>query len=788
MYIEERTSTHIYRQKRMLTKEELTQVERLCVHEQPAYCVAACPLKLDTKALILAIAQEDWRQALTLYEKITPFPHLLCAGCEAPCQDSCKLCSLEGGEGIAIRQLEQAVAIYGEKPKTRGLPRMKKKKTAAIFGSGLYCLFLAGELHKKAYPVTLFCQEPDLTAFLQKETEFMTPEGFSATLQTLSSMDISFVFSANLSRIHETAADFDIICCEYALAAAQYDDLDIDPHLMFSRTHHLVTGPTDGVLSAAYAAKRAALTADRLAQNLDPSNTRGEEGAVETQLFTDMEGVLPSHCLLPADMPCTKEQAVAEARRCIQCRCDACIRGCAYLQHYHKFPRVLTREIYNNVSIIMGDHMMNKPINACSLCGQCTVICPNGYDMGEICHMARQNMVSTGKMPLAPHEFALMDMMFSNGEAFLCRKQPGFDTCRYVFFPGCQAGAIAPDTVFAAYKDLCSRLEGGVALILGCCGAICDWAGRYTMYEETVNFLNDALAQLGNPTVIAGCPTCMKELSGHGHTHHFAEPDASPEISDEDRSASDCQHPSIIGIWDILTEIGLPQTARGLAKPAALHDSCGARGDAHTQQSIRQLALLMGCELVETPYSGDRSPCCGYGGLTAYANREVAKEMTQKCLERSDLPYISYCMACRDRFAREGRESRHILELIYGTHAGAPPDISEKRYNRLTLKNKLLQDIWGEEIKEMNCDFQITYTEEALTMMDDRMILKSDVVQVLQNLRTTGEAVFDSETGLCVTRMRLGNVTFWVKYEETEDGYLVHRAYSHRMNVVRRQG
>ena len=51
-------------------------------------------------------------------------------------------------------------------------------------------------------------------------------------------------------------------------------------------------------------------------------------------------------------------------------------------------------------------------------------------------------------------------------------------------------------------------------------------------------------------------------------------------------------------------------------------------------------------------------------------NRELAKEMTDKCLARSDAPYISYCMACRDRFARQGRESRHILELVYGTDAG----------------------------------------------------------------------------------------------------------------------
>ena len=48
------------------------------------------------------------------------------------------------------------------------------------------------------------------------------------------------------------------------------------------------------------------------------------------------------------------------------------------------------------------------------------------------------------------------------------------------------------------------------------------------------------------------------------------------------------------------------------------------------------------------------------------------------------------------------------------------------------------------------------------------------------------EAIRDEETGLLLTRARLGNVTFWVKYEEMDGGYRVHRAYSHRMNIVNR--
>ena len=47
-YIQERGSTHVYHVNRM-SKEEMDHMISLCVHDQPAYCVAACPFKVDTK-------------------------------------------------------------------------------------------------------------------------------------------------------------------------------------------------------------------------------------------------------------------------------------------------------------------------------------------------------------------------------------------------------------------------------------------------------------------------------------------------------------------------------------------------------------------------------------------------------------------------------------------------------------------------------------------------------------------------------------------------------------------
>ena len=760
--IQERGSTHVYKVNK-ISKEEMESMVTRCVYEEAPFCSAACPLKLDVRAMLKAAAAGDFKKALQLYEKAAPFPLIVSAGCEAPCEKKCRLS--ERGDGIAVREIEAAVSRCGKQSRLGSIFRTKKKKTAAILGSGLFPLFLAGELEKKAYPVTVFCEQENPEEFLRCAAGFLDDEAFRMELGRLKGKDIQFSFGCRIDAafLEEKRQCFDMVCVSESILDALLPDSTVIPELMYCEEEKLIACRGEGVMAAAVGAKKAALTADRLAQNLDPRSMRGTEDPFESRLYTDLDEAKALTRIRSSGDRYTEAEAAEEARRCIQCHCEECMKSCAYLEHYKKYPGLLAREIYNNTQIIMGDHQLNKPMNACTLCGQCTAVCPNGFDMARVCASARRNMVSTDKMPLAPHEFALMDMLFSNGDAFLSRLQPGKEQCRFVFFPGCQAAAVAPATVRAAYLDLCARLSGGVALMLGCCGAICDWAGRYEMQDSTRAFLLSELSKLGDPVIIAGCPTCRKELS---------------ELTGRE----------VKGIWEILDEIGLPDGAKGMDRPAALHDACGARGDARTQETVRRLAEKLGVTLTETPYSGDRAPCCGYGGLTAYANPEVADEITQKALSRSDAPYVSYCMACRDRFARQGRESRHLLELVYGTDAGSPPDISEKRWNRLSLKNELLQELWLEEPKEMKLDYELNYTDEARKLMDGRMILTDDVIAVLDAFRENGEAIED-EDGLLVARHRVGNATFWVKFSMAGDnGYLVHRAWSHRMNVVKREG
>ena len=187
-YIQERGSTHVYHVNRM-SKEEMDHMISLCVHDQPAYCVAACPFKVDTKEMLFYAAKGNFKKALAIYEKITPFPMILCDGCTAPCEEKCKLCEI--GDGVSIREVERAIVRYGESGKRSSVFRIRKKKKAVIFGSGLFPLFLAGELERKMYPTTIYCQEENYEEYIAAAAH-LSESDCRNEAKRLKSMDLSF--------------------------------------------------------------------------------------------------------------------------------------------------------------------------------------------------------------------------------------------------------------------------------------------------------------------------------------------------------------------------------------------------------------------------------------------------------------------------------------------------------------------------------------------------------------------------------------------------------------------
>ncbi len=371
-------------------------------------------------------------------------------------------------------------------------------------------------------------------------------------------------------------------------------------------------------------------------------------------------------------------------------------------------------------------------------------------------------------MPPSTHEFALADMASSLGDRFaLARHQPGHAASAALFFPGCQLAGSSPEHVARAYQLLRDRVPGGVGLWLGCCGAPAQWAGREETFQGVLRSLADTWERMGRPRIITACPSCQHVLR-----------DGLPELEVE-------------SLWTVLE----PPPARPASAPAralAVHDPCSTRGDPEVQDGVRRLLAGLGVEALELNERG-LGTCCGFGGLVRFANPEVAGKIVRRRAGESPADYVTYCAMCRDSFAREGKRALHVLDLLVegeGGDAAARPDpgLSQRRENRARLKARLLRELWGEAVEEEGAPVQLDVSPEVRALLERRMILLEDVRKVIEHAERTGDRLEDPQTGRRLASHRPVEVTYWVEYSAAQGGagFVVHNAYSHRMQVVAR--
>jgi glutamate synthase (NADPH) small chain len=461
----------------------------------------------------------------------------------------------------------------------------------------------------------------------------------------------------------------------------------------------------------------------------------------------------------------TKEEAILEAARCFPCHCLECVKVCPYLEEYGSYPKSYVRQIYNNESIVMGMRKANRMINSCALCGLCAAVCPENLNLADVCLDARQGMVRTGKMPPSTHDFALRDMAFSQSDAFaLARHQPGFTSCETAFLPGCQLSASSPGHVASSYEHLQKTSPGGIGLILGCCGAPARWAGNEAKFQEATSALEAAWGSLGRPRLITACSSCFKSLR-----------DNLPQIPIEP-------------LWSHIDLTRLPAPLPGIAgTKLAIHDPRSTRGMSEVEGSARELLQRLGVETQELNAPG-LTTCCGYGGLMLFANPAVAAKTVQRRAAQSDADYVTYCAMCRDRFAHEGKRATHILDLVFGQESDDPaarpdPGFSLRQQNRARLKDTLLRQLWGETEKPMEPSCNVQIPEELRPLLEKRMILEQDIQRTIYSAEQSGDIIENQLTGRRLASLRVACVTYWVEYSEQDGAYLVHDAYSHRMEV-----
>lgn len=772
----------------IIDQNELRRLEDLCIQEWAPWCTAMCPVHVDVRAMAGALAKGDVGAAAKIFVKSVPFPRIICRICDHPCESVCK--RRDAGEPIAIRALEQSVVMYAPSLAPAKFRIQEKQARVAVLGAGLSGLTAALDLRKKGYPVVVFDAADKLGGSLWRvDRERLPADAIQQDFEPLEALGIRFSLG--------TAVDGDLFSSQIAGDfAAVYvgtgcdapcplpvpvddasriivDTVTFETHMagIFAGGSAVLGQPARSPIESISQGRRAAISIDRFLQKVSLTASREREGAYETRLFTSTDDAKPLPRVSAADPASgySLPEAQAEAGRCLQCECLECVKICDFLAHYKGYPKKYLRQIYNNLSIVMGHRQGNQLINTCSMCGLCREVCPESLNMGDVCKAARYTMVKQGRMPPSAHEFALQDMAFSNSEkAALARMQPQAASGMYLFFPGCQLAGSSPDLVMKTYQYLKRQTDGGVGIMLRCCGAPADWAGQEQSFTQVLTAFRDQWTAMGSPKLILACSSCYAVFKAH-----------LPEVP-------------LISLWEFMDEKGLPdETVTSRIGTLAIHDPCTSRHERTVQQSVRRIVQRLGYTIEEMELSGESTECCGFGGLMYFAHRDIARKVIQRRIGETDLDLLAYCAVCRDFFSYHGKSTWHLLDLIFGTAAlgqepPRPADFSQRRENRVRLKNRLLTELWSEKGVEPEGyqHIKLRMSEKMRDVMHERMILVEDLQQVIQWAESTNCKLTHGRTDHFLAHHRPGTVTYWVEYSIDGDAYVIHNAYSHRMEVL----
>ncbi|MDR3225750.1 MAG: FAD-dependent oxidoreductase [Clostridiales Family XIII bacterium] len=264
---------------------------------------------------------------------------------------------------------------------------------------------------------------------------------------------------------------------------------------------------------------------------------------------------------------------------------------------------------------------------------------------------------------------------------------------RYAFFPGCQIGAGDPNLVIRVYEAI-KAADPGVGIFVRCCGAPAEWSGEDERHTEKRASIRADWEAIGKPSLLMACPTCVKEFKEHFpeipvtsvYEWLAAEGDncaAEPRITRACRLLSERANRGIL-MREPMDKNEHVQTTGVCDETGAwsVFDPCSARNEKGMKIAVRNLARAAELPIEELPIQSEISRCCGYGGQSSSADPAFAKHVAENRASESGLPYITYCINCRDAFLKEGKETKHIFEILFPgekeTGAAANDDAGEK--------------------------------------------------------------------------------------------------------------
>jgi Fe-S oxidoreductase len=729
----------------------------ICRRGNAAPCAKVCPFGLDVREFITKLQRGSFDGAFRLFRDKVIFPDIVSSLCGGYCMSACaeKNC----WNSISIRRLEKTSMKLARSidPPLLNLP--VKDKSVTVIGAGISGLTCALRLASMNYQVTI-CERSDriggnLWNLLRADVFIsdINRQFQHAKYKLVLRREID-----DLSQIGRCNAIYVATGKEgkfFGLKTGTFGQLVYDTELGV-----ICGGELTGVdiLKAIVHGAQAATGIERFFKTgdfaCDETNSPGFASCEKIDIYG---GYAPDEKIY------TREDAIAEAKRCSKCDCDYCYDSCLFMQYHRKYPERIAGDAYetiNPATYIVQSLVATRMIASCSDCGLCGQRCPEDINMGKRLMLARQKLEEQGNLPPPFHAFHMRDFEFANSEqAALSMAAREGKNCRLMFFPGCQLGAVAPDLVQNAYAYLLEK-EPSTGLLLRCCGVPAYWSGAITSFSDNLAVIRSEWERFGKPTIIVACPTCARMF----HENLAELP--------------------IMSIYEMLDE-SIPSFRQNRTNETfSIFDPCASRYFPAMQKSIRNIMRLQKMAFHELPFHGADAVCCSWGGHMHLANPSLAQSIRERSVNLSGNAYITYCIVCREQFAAMGKDCRHILEFMFPDAKDEQPPVllSKKFDNRIRLRRDLLANFWGAHSESTTTvEWQLIIPEELQKKMSEELIWVKDVREVISRAEYSGSKLYFPNSGNNLAHLKIGHITYWVEYRPQDGGYLLINAYSHRM-------
>ncbi len=763
-----------------------------CRAQDIPLCADACPFKLDILEVQERVLKKRFNAAYKTIRDSLCFPGIVAEICPGYCEGQCIRKAFDAP--VQIRMLEKSINALASRrePNSYNLPKRPNK--VAVVGAGLSGMAFALKMASRKYQVSVFEKSSQIGGSLKdilSEDIYMEEfqlqfknESYNLELnreirdlKELEDFDVIYVATGkDGNHFDQLPSGLNVEGAIEEISHSQDEDFNVEIHWPDGKKSGLFFGGEllgrDHIYALAEGINTAAL-ADNYIKTGVIEEMDDLFGGTQSKCVADEDRITVADATESKKDVYDEDEIITEASRCIRCQCNGCESYCDLVNFYGKWPVKMRDEIFLSVKpagSLVHKSPARKYIAACT---DCRIMeesaCPEHIELCSMIKSARHQMHAVDKMPLAYKQYYTRDMEFANGEYAAVVKK---GTNNFAFFPGCNLGALNPDYVIKPYKWLLEKFPG-TGLLLKCCSIPIDWAGNTEDHIKAIEELRQNWEMMGKPTLITACLSCDRHLKEN-----------LPEIE-------------TITLYEFIARRAELLDAfaggnLGDENPVySIFDPCSAHGRDEVIDSVRSIAKAVNLSFGELPKK-DKHGCCGFGGQGEVAQPEFTDHVVKRRMELSENPYLVYCSNCRDIFQGRGKKAVHILDLLFDIDPDGRmklPSLTTRRENRTTLKERLLQEIWGESMdnKPQGSIYRLKMSEEVAAKVEKQRLLAEDISRVIERAESTGRRTRNPENNHYKAYDEIGAITLWVEYGYGDDASSNEReifnVFSHRMQI-----